>query len=52
VENIGVGSRGLLVGEASDIQICCQKIDISETFDEIMGTKLSIFSAYVIAFGK
>jgi hypothetical protein len=53
VEGIGVGSREVLFGRASGIQFCCQRIDNSKPFSEIMGIKvIIIFSAHVIAFGK
>jgi hypothetical protein len=53
VEDIGVGGRGVLIGGATVLQFCCQKIDTLKAFDEIMGTKVTIiFSAYVNAFGK
>lgn len=51
MEDIGIGSREL--GGAAGIQFCCQKIDTSKAFREIMGTNVIIkFSAYAIAFGK
>lgn len=53
MEDFGVGSSGLLVGGATGLQFCCQKIDTAKAFDEIMGTKvIIIFSAHAIAFGK
>jgi hypothetical protein len=51
VEDIGVGSREVLVGGTTGLQFCCQKVDTSKAFDEIMETKvIIIFSAYAIAF--
>jgi hypothetical protein len=53
VENIGVDSRVVLVGGATGLQFCCQKIDTSKAFYEIIETKVIItFSAYANAFGK
>jgi hypothetical protein len=53
MKDIGVGSREVLVGGATVLQFCCQKIDTSKAFDEIMETKVVIiFSAYATAFGK
>jgi len=53
VEDIGVGSREVLVRGETDLEFCCQKIDTSKAFDKIMETKvIIIFSAHAIAFGK
>ena len=53
MEDIGVGSREVLVRGETDLEFCCQKIDTSKAFDKIMETKvIIIFSAHAIAFGK
>ena len=47
MEDIGVGTRVVLVGRATGLQFCCQNIDTSKAFDELMETKgIITISAY------